>query len=149
MTKNKTNDKLVFWKRILRSKVFLVFAIVLLLVLALFLGKVVHRKYEVAQEIKAIQDHKEDLVKENERLRDLLEYLKTDAYKDKVARSDLGLQQEGETVVVISEGDEVVKQEEELVKTSQDDEPVAYVPTYKKWWNYFFATDVEDEESEV
>lgn len=134
-------DNISWGKKILRSKVFLVFAIIILIALGLFLGRVIHKKYEVSQEIRSIQDRKEELVQENERLQDLLEYLKTDTYKDRVAREDLGLQREGETVVVISEGEDVVIPEEQLLEDKPAEEDLVYVPTYRKWWNYFFASE--------
>ncbi|MFC1721630.1 septum formation initiator family protein [Patescibacteria group bacterium] len=135
------SDKNVGWgRRVLRSKVFLVFAIIILVILGLFLGRVIHKKYEVSQEIRNIKERKEGLVKENERLQDLLEYLKTDTYKDRVAREDLGLQREGETVVVISEGEDVIIPEEQLLEKQTEGKELVYVPTYRKWWDYFFAS---------
>lgn len=133
-------DNLSWGRRIFRSKAFLVIAIIVLVLMGLFLGKVIHQKYEVTQEIKAIEEKKEGLVQENEKLGDLLEYLKTDTYKDRVAREDLGLQQEGETVVVINEGEDVLQPEEDLLLDAPPEEQTAYIPTYRKWWDYFFAS---------
>ncbi len=138
----RSSDNLSLGRRIIRSKAFLVIAIIVLVILGLFLGKVIHQKYEVTQEIKAIEDKKEELVRENEKMGDLLEYLKTDTYKDRVAREDLGLQKEGETVVVISEGEDSVQPEEELLLEAETEEETVYVPTYRKWWDYFFASEV-------
>ncbi|MFC1618066.1 septum formation initiator family protein [Patescibacteria group bacterium] len=136
---NKQSD--VFWRKILRSKFFIIAAVIIIAILVVFLGRVIHHKYQVTEEIKQAKEKKENLVSENDRLQDLLEYLKTDTYKDKVAREDLGLQKEGETVVVVDEGDDVAQLEEELLAmdTSADDEPLNYTPTYRKWWDYFFA----------
>jgi len=133
-------DNISWGRRVFRSKAFLIIAIVVLVFMGLFLGKVIHQKYEVTQEIKAIEEKREELVQENEKLGDLLEYLKTDTYKDRVAREDLGLQQEGETVVVINEGEDVLQPEEELLLDAPAEEQTAYVPTYRKWWDYFFTS---------
>jgi cell division protein FtsB len=135
------SDKAGLAKKILRSKAFLVLAIIILAIMALYLGRVIHRKYEVAEEIKSIKERQESLVRENQRLGDLLEYLKTDTYKDRVARQDLGLQREGETVVVFSEGEDAVKPEAQLLVEPPVEEKLAYVPIYKKWWRYFFVSE--------
>jgi len=128
-------------KKIFRSKAFLVVAIIILLIMAVFLTQVIRRKYEVAEEIKSVQERQENLVRENQRLGDLLEYLKTDTYKDRVARQDLGLQREGETVVVFNEEAGAAKPEANLLVETPVVEKAAYVPSYKKWWRYFFATE--------
>ncbi len=130
----------VLWRRILRSKFFIVFSVIILVVLVVFLGQVINRKYQVAEEIKKTKEKQVDLRSENDRLADLLEYLKTDTYKDKVARKDLGLQKEGETVVVIEEDEEAAVPEENLLTLVEKEEEVStYVPTYREWWDYFFA----------
>ena len=141
MTSSKSSKQASVVRRILRSKFFIICAIIILTVLVVFLGRVVHKKYEVSQEINRLEERREELVHENEQLGDLLEYLKTDSYKDKVARESLGLQKEGETVIVIDE-EESVQVEEEFWNPEEEtaDKQVAYLPNYKKWWNYFFAT---------
>lgn len=128
-------------KRVLRSKAFVIVAILVFAVMAYFLSRVIHKKYEVAQEIKAIKERRELLIKENQRLQDMLAYLKTDSYQEKVARENLGLQKPGETVVAIEEKDSaVVRTEEEFLPPSQDTTATAYQPIFKKWYNYFFAS---------
>lgn len=136
----KTDTPLI--KRVLRSKVFVIGAVLVFVVMAYFLSRVIQKKYEVAQEIKSIKDRREALIKENQRLQDMLSYLKTDSYQEKVARENLGLQKPGETVVAVEERDSlVVRPEEEfLVDRAGEAKPTAYTPIYKKWYNYFFAS---------
>ena len=127
-------------KRVLRSKVFVIVAVLVFVVMAYFLSRVIHKKYEVAQEIKSIKERRESLVKENQRLQDMLSYLKTDSYQEKVARENLGLQKPGETVVAIEEKDAaVVRTAEEFSPAPADAKATAYLPIFKKWYNYFFA----------
>lgn len=128
-------------KRVLRSKVFVVVAVLVFVVMAYFLSRVIAKKYEVAQEIKAIKERRETLVKENQRLQDMLAYLKTDAYQEKAARENLGLQKSGETVVAVEEKDsDIVRTEEEFMPATAAATPPAYLPIFKKWYNYFFAS---------
>lgn len=128
-------------KRVLRSKVFVIGAVLVFVVMAYFLSRVIAKKYEVAQEIKAIKERRETLVKENQRLQDMLAYLKTDSYQEKVARENLGLQKPGETVVAIEEKDsDVVRTEEEFMPAAEQTKTTAYLPIFKRWYNYFFAS---------
>lgn len=128
-------------KRVLRSKVFVIVAILVFVVMAYFLSRVIHKKYEVAQEIKAIKERRELLVKENQRLQDMLAYLKTDSYQEKVARENLGLQKPGETVVAVEEKDsDVVRTEAEFLPATAAAATPAYLPIFRKWYNYFFAS---------
>lgn len=128
-------------KRVLRSKVFVVAAVLVFVVMAYFLSRVITKKYEVAQEIKTIKERRETMVKENQRLQDMLAYLKTDAYQEKAARENLGLQKPGETVVAVEEKDaEVVRTEEEFQPATTSAVPTAYLPSFRKWYNYFFAS---------
>ncbi|EKD49466.1 MAG: hypothetical protein ACD_63C00135G0002 [uncultured bacterium] len=128
-------------RRVIRSKFFTISAIVILIVLVFFLGKVIKKKYEIAQEIAKIQEEKKTLETENERLVEMLDYLKTDSYRDKVAREELGLQKEGESALIFSEGEETVQKEEGMVGKAEKAEEEIYIPNYKKWWNYFFKTE--------
>lgn len=128
------------FKRILRSKAFVVVAIFIFIVMAYFLSRVIHKKYEVSQEIKSVKERRETLVRENQRLQDMMAYLKTDSYQEKVARENLGLQKSGETVVAVEERDSaIVITEEELAPATAEAKTTAYLPIFKKWYNYFFA----------
>ncbi len=132
--------KTPIFKKILRSKVFIIISLIIFIVMAYFLSRVIYKKYEVSQEIKSIKERREMLVKENQRLQDMLAYLKTDSYQEKMARENLVLQKPGETVVAIEEKDAaVVLTEEELAPISTDVKPPAYLPISQKWYNYFFA----------
>ena len=73
--------KTPIFKKILRSKVFIIISLIIFIVMAYFLSRVIYKKYEVSQEIKSIKERREMLVKENQRLQDMLAYLKTDSYQ--------------------------------------------------------------------
>lgn len=123
-------------KKVLYSKAFLIISIILLIVLIIFLGRAIKRKYEITQEVKRFEEEKDQLESENKRLSELLDYLKTDSYRDKVSREQLGLQKEGETVLSFPESEQIVK---DSGKEGNGAELIIEKTNYQKWWDYFFG----------
>lgn len=92
-------------------------------------GKISYQNYTINQRINSLKSEVVSLEKDNKELRDNIEYYKTDAYKEKVARQRLGLKMPGESVVVIVPEEEG---EEEKNEVKRDSNP-------QKWWNFFFS----------
>jgi cell division protein FtsB len=69
----------------------------------------------------------ENLKRENQELKEKLEFVQTPEFMEKEARDRLGLVQEGEAVVIMPEKitDVQANNQEEL-------------PNWKKWWQLFF-----------
>ncbi len=114
------------------SRWFLGGTFTLLLLIALALGQETYRKYQITQEIQQQRQSIQQLSRENQDLEDLVSYLQTDNYRERVARERLGLQRDGELVVVVPEEDAVLVPEEDpllLERTNPE-----------RWWRYFFAT---------
>jgi len=115
-------------------KQFLFFVFVLALIALVFIPywKNRQKKIELDREISQIKSDIYKYEKTNEELRELLLYLDSDqAIKDR-ARNSLGLQQEGEKVVVIKK-----REIEELVpgeKKKEEDE----LSNFQKWIKYIF-----------
>ena len=66
--------------------------------------------------------------KENEDLKVKLAEVQTDEYLEEVARNELNMQKDGETVVVLGEG---IRQKEEGIRRKVEEKEVA---NWRKWW---------------
>jgi cell division protein FtsB len=100
------------------------------------LSKEIYREYKIKKDIEALKAEIEAMEKDNYELSQLLEYYKTDEYKEAEARRRLNLKAEGEQVVMIDEKEksaEEIKTEEENVRQSGSS-------NWVRWWNYFFAS---------
>lgn len=78
------------------------------------------------------------LHKENEELKQELEYKKSQEFAEKEIRDKLGLAKPGEAVVVLPK-----KNDESLDKlgtSSTNDERRNKTPNYTKWWRLFFGS---------
>lgn len=109
--------------------------VVIVLSLGSALSKEIYREYRIKKEIDVLKSEIGAMEKDNYQLSQLIEYYKTDEYKEAEARKRLNLKAEGEQVVMIDEKDksaEEVKAEEVAQQAS--------VPNRIKWWNYFFAS---------
>jgi cell division protein FtsB len=118
-----------FFKQILFS--FLILGILTLLAIPYF--KNYQKRKDLEIEISKINDDIYKYEKTNEELREFLTYLESDQAIVEKARVNLGLQKEGESVVVIKRndsGDNLVENEMQEVKTETSN--------FKKWLNYFF-----------
>jgi cell division protein FtsB len=79
------------------------------------------------ERIESMQQTKEKLLAEREKLTQEQEYVQSPFYLEEVARNELHLSKSGETVVIIPE-DLIV------VENSQQAEPKAEKPNWEKWW---------------
>jgi cell division protein FtsB len=118
------------FKNLLSSKL----SVLLLLILLVFLGSI---KYEQWKSEKAIEGEKENLYlqeqqlqKKNQDLSNSLEFLKSQDFKERVAREQLNLKKEGEMVFTFS--DQTPSEE----YNGSEQTPKENYP--QKWWNYFF-----------
>lgn len=113
------------------------FLVLLVLVIALvFISFPSFKKRQKGQELKneidEIRKEIERYEKGNSDLRDLLLYLESDQAAEEKARLNLGLQKEGEKVVVIKR----VKREEGLeAKVEKEEESLS---NFRAWIKYFF-----------
>lgn len=125
-------------QRIWGSKLFVVIGVVVLIYFSVALGKEITRRVEVSAEISSIQDEIHSLEGENKDLNALLAYLNTDTLVENEARMKLGMQEAGESVVVVPV-EESDQQTEQLFKTAeQQAEDLKSNP--QKWWEYFFKS---------
>jgi len=123
-------------KRIFSFKLFFVISIAAIVFLGVSLGKEFYRGYQIQREIESLKKDIESFRKSNYELSKLIEYYKTDEYKEVQARERLNLKKDGEKIIVIKPILE--DQEKEEVKKDVGAEK-ENAPNYKKWWNYFFG----------
>lgn len=92
-------------------------------------SKVLYQNYKVNKEVAAMKSEIEELQKSNKEYAAKILYYQSPSYREKIARERLGLQKEGEEVVVILP--------EERPKETGDKE-TDNRKNYQKWWDFFF-----------
>ena len=69
--------------------------------LIVVLGQTIKRNYDLGRQIQALKAQMNVLQSQNDELSYNIQYYKTDSFRDRQARSQLGLQLPGENVVII------------------------------------------------
>ena len=116
--------------RIFTSRFFLLGAFLIALIVAISFGRAFYKDYEIRQQIKALQAKVDTLERTRLESLDLLDYVKSDAYVEDVARRELNLKKSGERVIVV---------DTTLASTSTlGVRERSATPSWKKWWWYFF-----------
>ncbi len=98
----------------------------------------VMKNYEINQHIADLEKQILELKDQEQYLRNLIAYYKTDTFKELKAREDLGFKKPGETVLSVAVDPEDVP----LGGTNQfspKKEPKKVIPNYQKWYQYFFS----------
>jgi cell division protein FtsB len=137
MIVNKKKKKNII-NKVFSFNLFVAGSILVVIFLGTGLGKEFYRDYQIQKEIDSLQSDINSLEKDNYKLSQLIEYYKTDEYKEAEARKRFNLKKDGESVVIVrpnpvdSEYDYDIDEEN---NNKEDD-----LPNYKKWWNYFFAS---------
>ncbi len=101
-------------------------------------GRSVMKNYEINKQIADLEEQIVELREQEQYLRNLIAYYKTDTFKELRAREELGFKLPGETVVSVPVDSEDVplggarqfapKKEEKKI-----------IPNYQKWYQYFFS----------
>lgn len=93
-------------------------------------GKTSYQNYKINKKIEGLRNDIVTLEQDNKNLTQDIEYFKTSAYKEKVARQRLGLKKPDEKVIVIVPSKEGEKEKDKAKE----------LPNLQKWWNFFFHT---------
>lgn len=126
VSKNKKN---VSWRKtIWDSNLFTIFLIVLLLASFVKVAKEIFLRYEINQEINALQAQLDDLQDKTSKMDKLIAYLQTDEYIEKQARLELNLTKPGEKQINISNLNQPTRANIQNDNSSN----------LEKWFNYFF-----------
>ena len=94
--------------------------------------------YQLRQEAKALQQHIDQLQKDNRQLSQKLDYYRSDQYIEKVAREDLGLMRPGEIPVIVVPADGTPQPS--LVAPTPTPAPTSVVPPapiWRRWLSVF------------
>ncbi len=130
MSRGETTSLVV---RIFTSRFFLLGAFLIALIVAISFGRAFYKDYEIRQQIKALQAKVDTLERTRLESLDLLDYVKSDAYVEDVARRELNLKKSGERVIVVDTA---------LASTSTRSlGERSTTPSWQKWWWYFFDKD--------
>lgn len=92
-----------------------------------------YQDYLVRQEILRLQEEARGLEAKKIKLLDILKYVKSDAFVEAKARSELNMARPGEQVAVLPfSREELVGQKKNNMVGSNERS------NFKKWWDYFF-----------
>ncbi len=112
------------------------FAIAAMLALAVFLGiqefKQLASQKKIEAQKQSLQEQADTFTKKNRDLNESLQYLNSPNFKERVARQQLNLKKDGETVYSFADasGSESVSNSSETKDGN-----------FKSWWNYFFKAN--------
>ena len=101
------------------------------------------RNKQIAQEIRALQDEADRVDRENRKLRDRIDYLQSDSFREQEAKRVLEYRKKGERVVFIRDRGSALEASANAENSSRSssfgEEIEADFPNYLKWWNRFFG----------
>lgn len=128
--------------KILSSKIFLLFCLIILIFIVSVLAKKTYQWSQVQKEVSQLKNQFADLEKESNDLAALKEQFGEPWFIEQQARQKLNLKKPGETVVVPIRGEGV----EEMIVEDIGAGPVSVIEKESlsnpsKWWNYFFKRD--------
>lgn len=119
--------------QILQSKWAL--GIVLLLVLAM--GAIQFTQWQkrraIDHEVAELTNTQKQLESKNLELEESLKFFASDAYKEQIARQQLGLQKDGEIAIRMPNN---IVQDKNIIQPLKISNP-------KKWWNYLFHNNIQ------
>ena len=130
-------DNGTVYQKLLKSKIFFIFLIPILLALTVGIFQKLYYRYEVKEDLDKLNTEIADLNKQKNDLSQLIDYYKNESNLEKEARVRLNLKKEGEKVVIILPQATSTDKNSETISQSFDD--IGNLPNYKQWWYYFFS----------
>jgi len=122
---------------ILQSKLFISLGFIVLIFISIALAReIVHRR-EISRQIQDYKSEIANLEQKKVELGSLIEYLKTPSFKEKEARTRLGLQKPGESVISVPEGT-LNNENSDLNTETGSNSSQTPDSNPKKWWDYIF-----------
>ncbi|OGD25354.1 hypothetical protein A2819_01405 [Candidatus Azambacteria bacterium RIFCSPHIGHO2_01_FULL_40_24] len=130
-------DNITIYQKLLKSKIFFIFLIPILLALTVGIFQKLYYRYEIKGDLDKLNVEIADLNKQKNDLNQLVDYYKNESNLEKEARVRLNLKKEGEKVVIIlPQATSTGESSETISKVSTD---IGNLPNYKQWWYYFFG----------
>lgn len=118
-------------RRFFQSRLFWLVTVPLLILALIGLGRAYYQDYQVAQEIRALQDQVSQLQKKKIESAALLSYVMSPDFVEERGRTELNLKKPGERVLVIP-------QEHRVTGTVANDPlPESKASNPVRWWYYF------------
>ena len=129
-------DNTTIYQKLLKSKIFFIFLIPILLALTVGIFQKLYYRYEVKGELDRLDVKIADLNKQKNDLNQLVDYYKNESNIEKEARVRLNLKKKGEKVVIIlPQATSTGRTGETISKVSAE---ILNLPNYLQWWYYFF-----------
>ncbi len=101
--------------------------------------KEIRRSKVIENEIASLETEAGKLSSENNFLKEKIEYLKSDYYKESVAKDRLSLRNVGEKLVIVQPNQKVLGVSDdinqEIVIETEKKKQQNNLPNYEKWWN--------------
>lgn len=127
-------EKQSFLKRFFGSRLFLLIALILAILVAIGYGRAYYQDYKIRQEINALQDEVKRLEHKKLESMEILKYVTSDAFVEEKARTELNLKKPGENVMVVT-NPEVETPPLFTGEGKGEVSPLLNNPI--KWWYYF------------
>lgn len=126
--------------RELRASVFMTLGTLVLIYMVVSTIQAVWQNYKLDKELLSLKEETAQLTLKNKYLENLIQYRKTDSFKDKEARAKLNYQKPGETVFIIPEDNAI----EQFTEGNTKDENSAAIEEREltnpeKWWKFIFS----------
>ena len=130
-------------KRFFSSRLFLLVCLIAAVLLAAGYARAYYQDYKIKQEILALQEEVRQLERKRLESLDILEYVKSSAFVEETARTELNLQKPGEAVLIIG-GDHTSTAPTRPAATRA---PGHTLTNPVKWWYYFTRRPLPDDAS--
>lgn len=99
------NDQQLFIGKFFASRTFLTIALIVVSFFAFGFARAYYQDYKVKQEIRELESQVAQLEKKKIESIEILEYVKSDAYVEDQARTELNMKESGEQVVYVKDVD--------------------------------------------
>ena len=120
------------WKIFFTSRLFMLVAAIIAIMVVFGYGRAYYQDYLVNQEIQHLQEQAKNLQAKKMELLEVLKYVKSDSFAEEKARTELNMIKPGEQVVVVPQ--------EKISDNRQENNSVVgwtNISNYKKWRQYF------------
>lgn len=129
------------WSRARSSKLTLAIGIILVLFAFVSFGRELYNRIQVNQEISRLEQQVRELESRKTRLTNLIEYFESPLFQEQEAREKLGLAKPGESVVVVP----TTNTSPTASASGTDETTGSEIANPKKWWQYFFDQQPQQE----
>jgi cell division protein FtsB len=138
--KYKSIIKIIFSK----SKIIIIFAVILILLVAFPLVRKINQKNALNREIAELQRQADIIEQKNSDLSEVIDYLQSNTFAEKEARVHLDMKKTGEKVVVIKDDSQEIEEQQDLdsvfiLNGLENPLEIIEQANSQKWWNYFFS----------